>query len=148
LDLRGRVDVFALAAHISTDQNAEQRERARSPPLQPPHGGGSGGSGATVALTKLVLALGLYPNVALRCPHNGGRPLAEHQFSTRQRGGLYLPPTCALSAASLDAAAAAVGSPGTRAARNQGEVKKMEGGGGECGWLYEIFVFLYLFWAG
>ena len=129
LDLRGRVDISSLANYIARDQ--EEEERAREAQLRREStsqhrghrkggsscssscsSGGSGGSGsnsgggATIALTKLVIGLGLYPNIALRCPHNIGRPLAEHQFLTRQRGGLFMQPNCALTAANLDAASA------------------------------------------
>jgi len=132
------VDVSSLANHIARDQHEEQRAReaqqrressskqhrghrkgGSSSSSSSTHSGDNGssgrisnsgsGGGATIALTKLVLGLGLYPNIALRCPHNVGRPLAEHQFLTRQRGGLFMQPNCALSAANLDAASSSAG---------------------------------------
>ena len=95
-----RLELLAsnVDAAAATESGARGRRRAAA---------------ARVALLKLIVASGLYPNVALADGANARRPQAERVFATREAAApaaAYLLPTSALAAPAADGAPSVDGS--------------------------------------
>ena len=78
-DLHSRMDLRALAADADADGNGADGEKGEANPER-------------TAVLKLVLTLGLYPNIAVPDPHNGNRPLNEHQFVVSRKFIMFFSP--------------------------------------------------------
>ncbi|CAM9851162.1 unnamed protein product, partial [Sphacelaria rigidula] len=50
-----------------------------------------------VALLKVILCQGLYPNFAVADAGNAGRPSTEQQYVTRPSAGLFMSPSSVLA---------------------------------------------------